>query len=58
MCAASGNFELNAFMPLIAESLLDSPDLLNNLYYGYFELMGVCSNFFSLFFGEVGCRLF
>lgn len=28
MCAANGNFELNAFMPLIAESLLESLTLL------------------------------
>ena len=28
MCAASGNFELNAFMPLIAESILESLTLL------------------------------
>lgn len=30
MCAANGNFELNAFMPLIADSLLESLDLLIN----------------------------
>lgn len=30
MCAASGNFELNAFLPLIAESILESLDLLTN----------------------------
>ena len=29
-CAASGNFELNAFMPLIADSLLESLSLLTN----------------------------
>lgn len=28
ICAASGNFELNAFMPLIAESILESLTLL------------------------------
>lgn len=28
-CAASGNFELNAFLPLIADSLLESLSLLN-----------------------------
>lgn len=28
MCAASGNFELNAFMPLIADSLLESLNIL------------------------------
>jgi aspartate ammonia-lyase len=30
MCAANGNFELNAFLPLIAESLLESLELLIN----------------------------
>lgn len=30
MCAANGNFELNAFLPLIADSLLESLDLLIN----------------------------
>lgn len=30
LCAASGNFELNAFMPLIANSLLESLSLLTN----------------------------
>jgi len=30
ICAASGNFELNSFMPLIAESLLESLSLLTN----------------------------
>lgn len=30
LCAASGNFELNAFMPLIADSLLESLSLLTN----------------------------
>ena len=28
MCAANGNFELNAFMPLIADSILESLTLL------------------------------
>ena len=28
ICAASGNFELNAFMPLIADSILESLTLL------------------------------
>ncbi|WP_069999803.1 aspartate ammonia-lyase [Cellulosilyticum sp. I15G10I2] len=30
LCAASGNFELNAFMPLIADSLLESLSLLTH----------------------------
>lgn len=30
LCAASGNFELNAFLPLIADSLLESLTLLTN----------------------------
>lgn len=31
LCAASGNFELNAFMPLIADSLLESLNILKKV---------------------------